>query len=190
MGGILAVVIVAAAVFGVCFLVDKLFQKLFRKQQQFHTGKSVRLSKRYASVGLIIGVFGLLAIFAGLTNGWVLIAGGAVVILVGTALVVYYATFGVFYDDETFLIMSLGKPKRIYRYEEIQTQQLYVAGGSIVIELFFSDGKSVQLQSTMDGTFDFMDKAFRMWLEQTGRTEEECDFYDPTNSCWFPTSEA
>lgn len=189
MEGILAAAIVAAAVFGICFLLDKLFQKLFRKQQQFHSGLSVRLNKRYASVGLILGLLGLVAVFSGLTNGWVLIVGGSLVILVGAALVVYYVTFGVFYDDESFLIMSFGKPKRIYRYAEIRAQQLYVAGGSVVIELYLSDGESLQLQSTMDGTYSFMDKAFRKWLEQTGRKEEDCVFYDPDNSCWFPTPE-
>ena len=52
-----------------------------------------------------------------------------------------------------------------------------------------TDGRTVQLQSAMDGVYPFMDKAFTMWLRQTGRRQEDCSFYDPQNSCWFPPVE-
>ena len=65
---------VAAAVFGICFLVDKGFTKLFRNQSQHHTGKAVRLSKRYGSIGLILAVFGIGVLFAGLPDNWLFIA--------------------------------------------------------------------------------------------------------------------
>ena len=28
-----------------------------------------------------------------------------------------------------------------------------------------------------------------LWLAQTGKRKEDCDFYDPDNSCWFPPAE-
>ena len=68
-----AVIIVAAVVFGVCFLVDKGFTKLFRSQAQHMSGLAVRLSKRYGSIGLVIAVIGLAAILMGLSKDWVLI---------------------------------------------------------------------------------------------------------------------
>ena len=43
----LAVIIFAALVFGLCFLVDKGFTKLFRNQAQHHSGQAVRLNKKY-----------------------------------------------------------------------------------------------------------------------------------------------
>ena len=60
-----AVLLVAALVFLVCFLVDKGFTKLFRSQQEHKSGLAIRLNKRYGSIGLIIAVLGVAALFAG-----------------------------------------------------------------------------------------------------------------------------
>ena len=72
-------------------------------------------------------MLGLAAIFSGLTNGWILIAGGSIILVVGIALVVYYMTFGVFYDQESFLVTTFGKRSIVYRYGQITGQQLYNA---------------------------------------------------------------
>lgn len=182
----IAVAILALLVFGVCFLVDKGFTKLFRNQAQHHSGLAVRLSKRYGSVGLILAVLGLSAIFAGLKQGWVLIVGGAIVMVMGICFVVYYMTFGVFYDEDSFLLTTFGKHSKVYRYGQITGQQLYNASGNIVIELAMDDGRTVHLQAGMSGVYPFMDKAFAGWLRQTGRKIEDCSFHHPENSCWFP----
>lgn len=182
----IAVVIIAAAVFGLCFLVDKGFAKLFRSQAEHLSGLSVRLSKRYGSIGLIIAVIGLAAVFMGIAGEWILILGGGLMVLMGVGLVVYYMTYGVFYGDDTFIFMSLGKKKVTYAYRDITAQQLYNNQGHLLIELHMKDGKTIQLQSTMTGCFAFMDHAFAAWLRQTGRKEEDCPYYDPQNSCWFP----
>jgi hypothetical protein len=186
---ILFVVIVAALVFGVCFLIDKGFTRLFRSQAEHASGKAVRLSKRYGSIGLIIAVVGLGALFTGLQNGWLLVAGGAVMVLLGLGLVIYYMSYGVFYDTDTFLFMTLGKKNVTYRYADITAQQLYNNQGHMLIELHMADGKVVQLQSTMNGCYAFMDHAFAAWCRQTGKTQEDCPFYNPENSCWFPPVE-
>lgn len=184
-----AVLIVAALVFGLCYLIDKGFTKLFRSQQQHMSGTAVRLSKKYASIGLILVVLGLAAVFTGLEQEKILLVGGTLLILVGIGLVVYYMTFGVFYDNDSFILTTFGKKSKTYRYSDIQSQQLYNNYGSILIELHLSDGRSVQLQSGMDGAYTFLDKAFMAWLRQTGRRQEDCPFYDPDNSCWFPPVE-
>lgn len=181
-----AVLILAALVFGVCFLVDKGFTKFFRSQAQHMSGKAVRLSKRYGSIGLVIGVIGLAAVFTGIGKSWVLIVGGAIMVLMGVGLVVYYMGYGVFYDEDSFIFMTVGKRTITYRYGEIRSQQLYNNQGHLLIELYMADGKAIQLQSTMNGCFAFMDQAFAGWLKQTGRTQEACPWYDPENSCWFP----
>lgn len=183
----IAVLILAAAVFGVCFLVDKGFTKLFRNQSQHHSGKAVRLNKRYGSIGLILFVFGLAVLFAGLPKNWLFIIFSILIMAVGTGLVVFYMTFGVFYDDESFVLTTFGKKSTTYAYRDIQGQQLYVTtGGGVVIEIYLHDGRTFQLQSGMAGGYEFLDKAFFAWLRQTGKKQEECDFYDPQNSCWFP----
>ncbi len=183
------VAVVAVLVLGVCFLVDKGFTKLFRSQAQHHSGLSVRLNKRYATIGLIMFVLGVVALFAGTKEGWLLLAGGAFVMLIGIALVVYYMTFGVFYDDDTFLLTTFGKKSTAYHYSDIAGQQLYNNYGQTVIELHLTDGRTVHLQSAMPGVYDFLDKAFSAWCRQRNIREEDCDFHNPDESCWFPNVE-
>lgn len=187
--GVVEIIIVAAVVFGICFLVDKGFQKLFRNQAEHMSGKAVRLNKRYAAFGVIMLVLGVAAIFAGLSNGTVLIVGGVLVILMGVGLVVYYMSYGIFYDTDSFIFTSLGKGSITYYYRDIQNQQLYNNQGHLLIELYMSDGRAIQIQSGMEGAFDFMDHAYAAWLRQTGRREEDCPFHDPANCCWFPPAE-
>lgn len=186
---LIAVAVLAALVFGVCFLVDKGFTKFFRNQSQHRSGTAVRLNKRYGSIGILISVLGVAALFSGLSQGWVLIAGGAFLVVTGIGLVVYYMSFGVFYDEQSFLYTSFGRRSIIYRYQDITAQQLYNNAGHIMIELYMTDGRAVPLQSTMTGVYAFMDTAFAGWLQQTGRKQEDCGFYDPENSCWFPPVE-
>lgn len=69
---IIFVLLVAAVVFGLCFAIDKGFTKLFRSQAQHKSGLSVRLSRRYGSFGLVMGVLGLAALFAGLDGSTVI----------------------------------------------------------------------------------------------------------------------
>lgn len=187
--GLLEIVLTAAATFGICFLADKVYTMLFRSKPQHKFGKSVRLSKRYGSFGLILFVFGVAAFIAGLSDGWVLVGAGLFIILMGIALVVYYMTFSVFYDEDCFILTTFSKKAVTYRYRDIQAQQLYNSSGNIVIELYMADGRSVQLQSAMTGVYPFLDQAFESWLRQTGKKKEDCAFYDPYNSCWFPPVE-
>lgn len=182
--------LLAAAVFGLCYLVDKYFTRAFRSKAQHHSGLAVRVSKSYGVFGVGLSVLGVLAICVGITGGLALILGGIVVLLMGLCLAIYYLTQGIFYDGETFLVSSFRKQDRIYRYDSILQQKLYlVQGGSVVIELYLTDGTSVSLQSTMDGVYLFLDTAFAGWCMQKGLDPQDCDFYDPSKSWWFPHKE-
>ena len=183
------ILLVAVATFGICFLVDKGFTKTFRGTAQHASGLSVRLSKRYGSFGLIFFVIGLAALFIGLDGERALIFGGPVVMLLGIGLVVYYMTFGVFYDDDSFVVTTFGKRSTTYRYDQIKGQLLYKTSNSIIVELHMTDGRTVGIQSTMTGSDAFLDAAFAAWCRQTGREPEACDFHDPAYSLWFPMME-
>ncbi len=187
----IAVILVAAVVFGLCWLIDKGFTKLFRSQAQHRSGLSVRLNKRYGSIGLVLAVLGLAALFSGLNgkDGLVLMIGGGIVVATGVGLVVYYMSFGVFYDDDGFILTTFGKPDSTYAYKDILSQQLYNNQGHTLIELHLTDGRVVHLQENMTGAIAFLDHAFSAWCKQNGKTEEECTFHDPGNSCWFPPAE-
>ena len=186
MGSISSMLLVAGAVFALCFLADKCFTKAFRNQAQHQSGLAVRPSKKYGAFGLILVVVGLGALFTGLNNDKVLLFGGCFVILLGICLVVYYLSTGLFYDEESFLYTSFGKKSLTYHYRDIQAQQLYNAQGSLIVELYMTDGKSVHVHGNMVGAFDFLDKAFSGWCAQRGITADECRVPGPSNSWWFP----
>lgn len=184
------ILLIAAAVFGLCFAVDKAFAKLFRSKAQHRSGMAVRANKRYGLFGVILSVLGVMAICVGISDGSVLLWGGIIVLIMGICLAVYYLSFGVFYDGETFLLSRFGKKDITYRFDQIQGQKLYlVQGGNVIIELHMTDGNTVSLQSTMDGVYPFLDTAFAAWCMQTGRDPQSCDFHDPSQSLWFPTVE-
>ena len=82
------ILLIAAAVFGLCFAVDKAFSKLFRSKAQHRSGMAVRANKRYGLFGVILSVLGIMAACVGMTDGPVLLWGGIVVLLMGAALAV------------------------------------------------------------------------------------------------------
>lgn len=182
-------IVVAALTFGVCYLVDRGFKSKFRGKVEHASGLSVRLNKRYATIGLILTILGVSAIFAGLGTLMILVIGGCIVLLMGAGCIVYYLTFGIFYNDESFVLTTFGKRSMSYRYDQIVGQQLYNASGNILIELHLKDGRAVTLQAAMVGVYPFLDKAFASWCRQTGRDPESCEFHDPENSIWFPALE-
>ena len=184
------VLVAAAATFGVCYLFDKGFEKLFRNQAQHYSGLSVRVNKRYAAFGAVLFALGVAAIFTGLGSSLVLVLGGSLILVVGIVMIVYYATFGIFYDDQSFILTTFGKRSSTYRYQDIKGQRLYIVqGGNVVVELHMVDGRSVSLQSAMMGVYPFLDHAFAAWCRQTGHDPEGCDFHNTSNHLWFPTVE-
>lgn len=187
---IVFLLIVAALVFGLCFACDLLFKKVFRSRKQHQTGRSVRLSKRYGAFGALMIVLSIAAIFSCINgSGWVLGAGGGLIMVVGIGLIVYYLSFGIYYDDDSFYLNTFGKKGVTYDYEDIVGQRLYTASGNVIIELHLKDGRTVGLQSVMDGIYPFLDEAFAGWCRQTEHDPKNCDFHDPSQSQWFPMVE-
>ena len=187
----MAAILVVVGTLALCFGVDRLFTKLFRSKVQHRSGLSVRLNKRYASFGLILAVIGVAGLISGTLATAAMILGGVLVTLLGIGLVVYYMTFGIYYDGDSFIVTTFGSQSRTYRFGDICCQQLYVVqGGNTVVDLYMKDGRTVQVQSGMEGAYAFLDHAFTAWLRQTGRDSATCDFHDPGNSVWFPPLEA
>lgn len=182
--------LVIAGTFALCFGVDYLFTKKFRSQAQHRSGLSVRLSKWYATAGLILVVLGIAAVISGVLNTAFLICCGLLVCALGVGLIAYYMTFGIFYDADSFILTTFGKKSTVYAFRDIRAQQLYlVQGGNVIVELHMTDGRAVQIQMNMEGAEPFLNHAYGAWLRQTGRDRETCDFHDPANSCWFPPVE-
>lgn len=187
---IILICIVAAVTFGLCFLADFLFKKLFRSKQQHKSGRSVRFTKKYGAFGALMITLSFAAIFAWLNGAeWILGAGGGLIAVVGIGLIVYYLTFGIYYDDDGFLLNTFGKRGVTYEYGDILGQKLYTASGNVIVELHMKDGKTVAVQSTMEGCYPFLDEAFAGWCRQTEHDPEQCPFHAPENSQWFPDME-
>ena len=184
------IVIAIALTFCACYFVDKGYTKLFRSKQQHKSGLQVRVSKRYASIGLILCILGLLAILTGVGGESVLLIGGFIVLCIGCCLVGHYLSFGIFYDADTFIVTAFGKKNPVYRFRDIRHQKLYlIQGGSIVVELHMTDDSAVSIHTAMEGAYPFLDHAFSAWCRQTGRNPDACSFHDPGNHLWFPCEE-
>ena len=183
--------ILAALVFGVCFLVDKGFSKVFRNRKEHRSGLAVKQNKRAALFGLVLGVLGIAGILAGLAANPGILILSVVVLLMAAFLVANYLSFGIYYDDDTFLVASFGKKSQVYSYGDIRAQKLYVIqGGSVLVELHMNGGAVVSVQTTMDGAFPFLDHAFARWCRQKGLDAGDCPFHDPGRYQWFPEEEA
>ena len=186
----LFLLIMAVLIFGLCFAVDLIFKKLFRNTKQHKSGRSVHLNKRFATFGLLMVVLSLVAVFAWLRGAELILGiGGFIIFVVGVGLIVYYLSFGIYYDDDKFHLSTFGKKSVTYDYEDITGQRLYTASGNVVVELHMKDGRTVALQTMMDGAYPFLDEAFYGWCRQTEHDPDHCDFHDPSKSIWFPMLE-
>ena len=183
--------IIAAATFGVMFLLDKGLTKLFRSRDQHRSGNAVRLNKRYGVFSLALMVLGVLGILFGLTEpALALILGGVLVAVGGAVLGIYYLTHGIFYDSDTFLHTTFGNRSATYRYADIRGQRLYqLQGGSYLVELYMENGSTVPVQTAMEGALDFLDHAAHARMRQLGLNSRECKWYEPDQCRWFPAEE-
>ena len=185
----IALLILMGAIFGIIYLIDKGFTRLFRGKSQHRSGLSLRQNKRYCSFGLVLCVVGLASLFAYEAQGTLMLIAGSIILTVGVGMIVYYLTFGVFYDADSFVLTVFGRRSVTYRYGQIKGQRLYTSAGGVIVELHMDDGRAFHLQQSLKGRDAFLDKAFAGWCKQTGNRKEDCEFYDPDNSCWFRTVE-
>ena len=185
------IIFVVFGTFALCFAVDKGFAKIFRGKKQHQSGLSVKLNKKYGLVGILLTVLGIGALIAGIReDSGLLMVGGPVVSLMGVGLLVYYMSFGIFYDDDSFVYTTFGKKSVTYRYNQIRGQRLYIVqGGNVLVELHMTDGNAIQIQLQLKDADKFLDAAFAGWCAQRGIDPVACSFHDPDNSLWFPTTE-
>lgn len=184
----LIMIVVAVFTLGICFAADKGFTRVFRSKPQHNSGRSVRVNRKYAVAGILLVVLGLASLFH-LGDSKLFLIGGILLIPTGIFLIIYYMSFGIYYDEDGFLYSSFGKKSVTFEYGQIRGQQLYNASGNIVIELHMDDGSTVSLQAGMPGIYPFLDEAFTGWCRQTEHDPNHCSFHDPANTCYFPPME-
>ena len=180
--------LIAAATFGVMFLLDKGLTKLFRSREQHHSGTAVRLKKHYGILSLALMALGVLGIGTYFSDrSLALLVGSLLILPGGAALGIYYLTHGIFYNDDGFLYVRFGNNAREYRYADIVGQKLYeIQGGALLVELHMTDGSTVPVQGTMEGAPTFLDKAAHARMRQLGLNSHECAWFDESQGQWFP----
>ena len=183
--------IFAVGTFGILFCLDKLFTRIFRNQSQHHSGTAVRLKRGYGIASVLLCLLGVLCLMQYILEKELLMLACFVVLMaMGGGLGAYYLSHGIFYDDDTFLFTTLGKKGVTYRYADITGQKLYLLqGGSYMVELYMAQGGTVSIQTSMPGAYDFLDKACHARFRQLGVNSFECEWFDESQSCWFPPVE-
>ena len=184
-------ILVALLTFAAMFAIDKGLTKLFRSREQHRSGTAVRLKKHYGILSLalmILGALGIITYFS--DKNLILLVGGILVLPGGAVLGIYYLTHGIFYDDEGFLYTAFGNRSDEYRYGDIRAQKLYeIQGGTLLVELHMENGKTVSVQTTMEGAPSFLDKAAHARMRQLGLNSRECAWFDEEKGQWFPPVE-
>ena len=184
------ILIVITATFLLCFLLDKGFTTLFRSKAQHKSGMAVRLNKRFGTFGILLIVLCIAGLMASIENGLPMLIGSSILGVVGIGLIGYYVSFGIYYDEDSFLVSGFGKKDVQYGYGDIRHQLLYtMQGGGTIVELHMVNGDAVQIMSTMPEYEKFLNYAFAHWCKAKGLDPDNCDFHDTQNSIWFPNLE-
>ncbi len=175
----------AAAVFGLCWAVDRLLQKLFPKDERQRSGKAVRLPRRSSILGVglsFVAVAMEIRFFEALE--WYMHLAAILVLIVGIFLLVQYFSFSIYYDDEGFTYRDLRRKATSHRYGDILGQRSLLTKAGVNTVLCLPDCE-IPLYSAMQGAGEFLHHAFYLWCEATN-TDPETVKNNPTYMTWFP----
>ena len=167
-----------AAVFGLCFLVDRLVS---RGRSKTAPERTVRQPRRAFVIGVVLAVAGVfIALFV---PGLLGVGGGIVIALLGAVLVLSFFSFTIEYDDEDFTCRTLRGSKR-YRYSQITGEQALATRGGIHVMLYVG-GDGVELSEAMQGARAFLSHAYYARCRQKGIAPEDCPPPAPEALVWF-----
>lgn len=171
-----------AAVFGLCFLVDKLCARI---RQRAKNAPSVRPPLRYPVLAVLLALASIgCGIYGALEKNLMFLLAAAVLLGLGVYFVIYYRSTGITYTDRDFTFRS-GKTRRTFPFGDIEGQRVAVSRGSVCLVLCLGVDEVV-LYSHMQGFRPFLDRAFRGWCHARGLDPAGQDWYNPENHQWFP----
>lgn len=172
----------AALVFGLCFLVDKLTGRLRKK-----AGLSpvVRLPLRYPVAAALLTLTAVGAGIYAVVKHSGLFGGVAAVLL---ALAVYflycYGQMGIDYDEERFTFRK-GKVSQKFAFGDIDGQRVAVSRRSFCLVLCLGKDEVV-IYGNMQGVQPFLNTAYQGWCRAKGLDPEAQDWHNPADFRWFP----
>lgn len=168
-----------AAVFGLCFLIDRLIQRLRRSGRPSRT---VRQPRRAVIIGIIMLTAGIaVLLFLNTSLGLV---GGIVLTLLGAVLLASYFFFSVHYDDEGFTCRTLKRTDR-YQYNQIRGEQAIATRSGITVILYVGN-TTVEFSEAMQGVREFLSHAYYARCRQVGIDPDTCPPPAPRELVWFP----
>lgn len=177
------IAIFMALVFGLCFLVDKLWQR-FVKNADFDQSK-VRLARSNIVFGTLLAVFGLvLLLFVAPEQGGIWWFMTAVILLVGLFLLANYCLTGIDYNEMGFTYRRLGHRLQSFSYDQICGQRTFANRAGINVLLYAGD-EEIYLYASMKGTQAFLSTAFNGWCAAHGIDPEQVSPPNPENMIWF-----
>ena len=176
-------------VFLVCFLIDKLLQKLFPKHDLEKSKAVVRPPRKSAIFGVLLLVFPLMALLF-----WMPEEGDTLLticcigaMLMGAFLLFTYFSVAIYYGEDGFLYKTLRGGKKEYRYADIRGQRSLMTRGGINTILFVGSDE-INLYSAMQNLNAFLNKAFFRWCAEKGIEPSEIE-NNPRMFTWFPDPE-
>ena len=173
-------------VFLLCFLVDKLIQKLFPKHALEKSKNVVRPARKSAVFGILLLVFPLMALLFWMPEeGDTLLTICCVgAMIMGAFLLFTYFSVAIYYGDDSFLYKTLRGGKKEYRYAQIRGQRSLMTRGGINTILFVGDDE-INLYSSMQNLNPFLKHAFFRWCAAKGIDSDAVE-NNPRMFTWFP----
>lgn len=179
-----------AAVFGLCFLVDKLIQKVTHAPGKAPAGSVVRPARANIIWGVLLFVIGMAgALFLQKELGWIAVAAGLLLVLMGGYLIIIYCGTSIYYDEESFLYRQPGKRPAQYRFSQIRGERALLTRGGVNATLYLENGGEVNLYSSMQGTRPFLYAAYQGWCSGRGLNPDQNPPPNPDAMVWFPEPE-
>ena len=177
-------------IFLLCFLVDKLIQKLFPKHDLEKSKMVVRPPRKSAIFGILLLFFPLMALLF-----WMPEDGDALLticcigaMLMGAFLLFTYFSVAIYYGEDSFLYKTLRGGKKEYRYSEIRGQRSLMTRGGINTILFVGEDE-INLYSAMQNLNPFLKHAFFRWCDARGIDSDTVE-NNPRMFTWFPDPDA
>ena len=182
----LFVLIVCAAVFLVCFLIDTLFKLIFPKSRLEKSKQVVRPPRRSAVIGVILTFAGAAMLVKLLPekSDVLFLIGSIVAVIFGVILLCTYFSIAIYYDDEGFLYKAWGHGKKEFRYSQIKGQRSLLTRGGVNTILFVGD-EEINLYSAMQNLNVFLSKAFFKWCAAKGIDPDTVE-NNPRMATYFP----
>lgn len=178
--------IVCAAVFLVCFLIDTLLKVIFPKSKLEKSKQAVRPPRRSAVIGVILTFLGLAAAvrIAPQEHDTLLLIGAIGAMVIGAVLLCTYFSVVIYYDDEGFLYKAWGHGKQEFRYSQIKGQRSLLTRGGVNTILFVGDAE-INLYGAMQNLNAFLSKAFFKWCQVKGIDPDSVE-NNPRMATYFP----